>query len=685
MPEFWSHITSGFMPHGYCLRWDPALLFVFILGNAGIAIAYFMIPLALRYFIGKRADLPYSHMFKLFAVFILSCGITHLMKVWTLYQPAYWIEALADLWTAAVSLLTAILLLPLIPKMLALRSPAELEVLNRTLSETNLKLSAAQQLLNKQVDEGADRLEQALGEVQISQQEFSFLFDMMPQLAWTAQPDGFIDFYNKGWYEYTGTTYESMQGWGWEAVQDANMLPAVKKRWQESIDSKIPFEMEFPLKGADGVFRWFLTRAKPNIAQNGAVTRWVGINTDIDERKRSSVLLEQRVSERTAALEKLNNILSESERKFRAIFDHTFELIGLLSTDGMVLEVNNSALEFQGIQANDVLGKLFWETAWFNHSEELQAKIKDAVKQAAAGKFVRMETSHITASGPAFVDFSLKPVFDDASKVVLLLPEGRDISDRKRTESELKQLAEKLATSNRDLEQFAYVASHDLQEPLRTVISFADLLVKRCESSLDSDAKKYLGVIVDSTTRMQQLIRDLLLYSQIETRGNEFEPIELSRPINDALKALTATIEESHTEVLVGKNAPIIRGDAMQLSLVFQNLISNAIKFRGSEPVKIEIKFAQSAIGWKVSVVDNGIGMSMEYAERIFIIFQRLHPGHMYPGTGIGLAVCKRVVERHGGDITVQSVEGQGSTFSFTLPLYLKDDVDKLNTQKSGH
>ena len=234
MPHLLNSLTDGFMPHGYCLRWEIPLLFVFIVGNIGIAIAYFLVPAALRYFVGKRQDLPYPHMFKLFAAFIMSCGITHLMKVWTLYQPVYWLEAIVDLWTAAVSLLTAGLLIPLIPAALKLRSPAALDEANEKLRKAAEELQAAKDSLELQVEQRTAELVSATRQAQEGEALFRALFDVMPQLGWTASADGGVTFYNRGWYEYTGTTWEQMEGWGWESVTDPEMLEEVKVRWMQS-------------------------------------------------------------------------------------------------------------------------------------------------------------------------------------------------------------------------------------------------------------------------------------------------------------------------------------------------------------------------------------------------------------------------------------------------------------------
>ncbi|MBP6348264.1 MAG: PAS domain S-box protein [Candidatus Obscuribacter sp.] len=301
--DFWNAMTNGFMPHGYCLKWDGPLLTVMIAANIGIALAYFAIPIALRYFVGTKKDLPYPYMFKLFAAFILSCGMTHLAKILTLFQPLYWIEAGLDLLTAIISLLTAFLLLPIIPKALKLRSPKDLEVANQELAEANKKLASSELDMQRQVDERTRELSEAVERLKVSEAQFKSLFDFMPQLGWTAEPDGNIDFFNKGWYEYVGGAWGQMHGWNWEEVHHPDYLEEVVKNWTHSLETKTPFEMQFPLKSKDGNYRWFITRVRPMFDADGKLVKWIGINTDIEDSRNAAEKLEQKVKERTAQLD----------------------------------------------------------------------------------------------------------------------------------------------------------------------------------------------------------------------------------------------------------------------------------------------------------------------------------------------------------------------------------------------
>jgi len=223
-----------------------------------------------------------------------------------------------------------------------------------------------------------------------------------------------------------------------------------------------------------------------------------------------------------------------------------------------------------------------------------------------------------------------------------------------------------LKRSNEDLEQFAYVASHDLQEPLRVVRGYVQLLERKFKGLLDADAEQFIFYIVDGVERMRQLITDLLNYSRVGSLGREFRSINMQALVDRVRENLDKVIAETGA-TLVYDSLPEVQGDETQLVQLFQNLIGNGIKFRGESPPRIEISARREGDRWVFAVRDNGIGIDREYWDQIFVIFQRLHTRQKYPGTGIGLAICKRILERHGGAIWLESELGKGSTFYFTL------------------
>ena len=247
------------------------------------------------------------------------------------------------------------------------------------------------------------------------------------------------------------------------------------------------------------------------------------------------------------------------------------------------------------------------------------------------------------------------------------LPEAvrRALRDKQLRE-ENQKAQQDLARSNQDLEQFAYVASHDLQEPLRMVATYTQLLAERYRGQLDDNADKYIHYAVDGALRMQTLVQDLLTFSRVGRQGSDSRNTDCNVVLETALKNLRAAISESGAKILCD-GLPVVVADGAQLEQVFQNLIGNAIKFRGSDPPAIRIAANKKDGDWVFSVADNGIGIDPEHAEIVFAIFKRLHTRAEYPGSGIGLAICKKIIERQGGKIWVESRRGQGATFKFTL------------------
>lgn len=246
---------------------------------------------------------------------------------------------------------------------------------------------------------------------------------------------------------------------------------------------------------------------------------------------------------------------------------------------------------------------------------------------------------------------------------------SNDITPRKRAQEKLAQQAEELERSNKDLQEFAYVASHDLQEPLRVISGFVQLLSQRYQGQLDETADEFIGYVVDGADRMKTLIGDLLDYSRVGTHGKPLEPLDSAGALDQARANLRVAIDESGARITGGDSLPRVNGDFNQIAQLFQNLISNAIKFRSDAAVEIDISSARVGESWVISVADNGIGMDPQHVDKIFGMFERLHGRGEYPGTGIGLAICRKIVERHTGEIWVESEVGKGATFSFTLPV----------------
>ncbi len=359
--------------------------------------------------------------------------------------------------------------------------------------------------------------------------------------------------------------------------------------------------------------------------------------------------------------------LKEGEAKYRALFESAIDTIMLIDNEAIV-DCNLATLKmFRGTR-EQLIGHKTWNFMPEFQSDGLLSKdmAKEKIRQALKGETLFLEWSFIRCDGSAFdAELTFNTITLKGQKYFQAII--RDITERKHAAEQMKKLTQELERSNTDLAQFAYVASHDLQEPLRMVTSFVQLLQHRYQGKLDKDADEFIFYAVDGASQMQRLINDLLKYSRVGTHGKTLEPTNCNIVITHAISNLSKTIKEADAVINID-HLPTISADYTQLVQLFQNLISNAIKYHGKKQPEILIRATSKGDNWLFSVRDNGIGIDNDYIDKIFVIFQRLHNKSKYPGTGIGLSICKKIVERHGGRIWVESKPGQGSTFYFTIP-----------------
>ncbi len=341
-----------------------------------------------------------------------------------------------------------------------------------------------------------------------------------------------------------------------------------------------------------------------------------------------------------------------------------------LDIEGSHTFVNPAAAQMLGYSVDELIGR-HSHTIWhYKKTDGSPYPVEECPIYAA---YKDGKVHHVSdevfwrKDGTSFpVEYISTPIMEDG-KIAGAVVTFRDITECKQSEDELKKLADELARSNADLQQFAYSASHDLQEPLRVVAGFVNLLAKRYKDKLDKKADEFIEYAIEGTKRMQALIKDLLDYSQVGTKTKSFESTDCLSAVDKAVFNLQASLKESGA-MITHDPLPTVMADSSQLIRLFQNLIGNAVKFRSKESPKVHISASRQGKEWLFSVKDNGIGIDPKFANRIFITFQRLHGKKEYPGTGIGLATCKKIVERHGGRIWVESEPGKGSTFYFTIP-----------------
>ncbi|MFW6162780.1 MAG: ATP-binding protein, partial [Planctomycetota bacterium] len=448
---------------------------------------------------------------------------------------------------------------------------------------------------------------------------------------------------------------------------------------------------EEPVVTPDGEERWVSTTKAPLRDNSGQVVGLVGISRDITEHRQAEEALarEAEVNEALADLSRALLSVDEMEDISAVVLDHARRLtasplgyVGYIDPETGYLVVPTLTREIWETCQVEGKGTVFQEFVglWGWVLTERKPLVSNAPREDRRWRGVpegHMPIERFLAApatigtllvGQVAVANSERDYTEADLTVVERLADLYAIAVwRQRAEEELARTAQELARSNRELEQFASVASHDLQEPLRMVSSFVQLLAERYEGQLDDEADEFIHFAVDGANRMRQLIQDLLVFSRVGTRGQPPAPTDMGRVLDQAVANCQARIEESGAEI-TRDPLPVALADEQQMVLVFQNLLSNAIKFRGEAPPRIHVSARASGEEWEFAVRDNGIGINPDHGQRIFQIFKRLHTREEYPGTGIGLAICKKTIERHGGRVWVDSQPGQGATFRFTLP-----------------
>ena len=374
----------------------------------------------------------------------------------------------------------------------------------------------------------------------------------------------------------------------------------------------------------------------------------------------------------TLAHTNLEQKLRDSERHFQSWFEDAPVACHEVDRDGLILCVNQAECDLFGFSAQEMIGRPIWDFMTSEDREKTRAGLLQRI--ADEQPLVPLEREYKRRDGTSVImEIHQKRIRDVSGRPIGLRTFLLDITQRKWAEWALLDQADKLSRSNAELEQFAYVASHDLQEPLRKIQAFGDRLKTKYEAGLGTEGLDYLTRMQNAAARMQILIQDLLSLSRVASHSKPFAPVDLNDVIRTVVSDLETRIQDAGGRVEIG-TLPVIFGDRGQMAQLFQNLIGNGLKFRkpAENPVvKIEGKphtLATGAAGCQIGVQDNGIGFDEKYRDRIFQIFQRLHGRGEYEGTGIGLAICRKIVERHGGDITANSSPGAGATFLITLP-----------------
>lgn len=512
-------------------------------------------------------------------------------------------------------------------------------------------------------------IERALQE---SEEQFRYLADAMPHLVWTAQPDGSVDYYNRRYLEILGV--EPGESWNWVSVLHPEDREKTVAAWNRAVERGEVYQVEHRVKLKDGEYQWFLSRSEPVRDKGGKIIQWYGTAINIHEQK------------------EIEAALIENRRYLMAVLENLPIGVWLADAEGHIYYTNQASQKIWGYNGQATPDDYARIQSWLAGPEDAVRPAEWALTRAIQkGETSLGEVIEIQTFGQQrkVIRNSAVPILDEAGHVQGAVILVEDITAQqnaeqalKKTQLALERYARNLERSNRELEQFAFVASHDLQEPLRKVDAFGQRLAQNLAGKLEPTEKDFLDRMIHASRRMQEMIAGLLAYSRVSTTVQPFERMDLNEVVQEALSDLELRVERSGARIQV-ETLPAIIGDRLQIRQLVQNLVANALKFhRPDLPPEIHISTMPGFFGKKQSpdadletewvtlvIQDNGIGFNLRHLERIFKPFERLHGRSEYEGTGMGLAICKKIVERHQGNITAQSVEGEGTSFYVSLPL----------------
>ena len=494
-----------------------------------------------------------------------------------------------------------------------------------------------------------------------SESRFRLLAESLPQLVWATLSDGSASYFNQRWYDYTGMTQAASIGKGWTDAIHPQDQDKTHQAWSQAVQTQAPYEVEYRIRRGDGTYRWFLGRGRPWRDDAGEVQIWFGTCTDIEDLKQIQVALH------------------ESQERFSVLAESLPLIVWTAKPSGEIDYLNRCWFEYTGHTSLETS-----DTTKVMHPDDLELTFKSWEQAQRDGQPFQKEMRLKRGYDGTYRWHLVRsvPLRDSEGNITQWVGSSTDVDDQHRQAVVLENLvAERtaeLVRSNKELEQFASVASHDLQEPLRKIQSFGDRLKTTSADQLGDRGQEYLERILSSTTRLRRLIDDLLQFSRVTTSARPFQQVDLNQILQEVVSDLESLLQKNDGRVLIHK-LPKIRADASQMRQLFLNLIGNALKFhRPGQPPSVEVlsRTIQDSENpeWtgtpvlEIRVEDNGIGFENQYSERIFKLFERLHGRGEFEGTGMGLAICRKIVERHGGTIRAEGRPNQGAMMILQIP-----------------
>jgi len=689
--------AGPFIPHGHCYLWQQNLVALHALSDGFIALAYFTIAAVLLYFVQRREDVPFRHLFWLFAAFIASCGVTHSLAVWTLWFPTYWFSGILKGLTALVSIYTAFELVPIIPLALALPNPEQLKALNQSLqdeisdrnqAEADLRNAEAQvRQLNRdlesrveqrtlELEEAKQRIEQLLEQEQQARAHLQTAKDNLQgtaerlNLALSAAQMGTWDWHLDHQTQYWSPKTEQMLGvssntahtyGNWLEQVHPDDREAIQGLFQQATNHQTEFTGQYRVSWADGTQRWLKTYGRVVSVSGATQKRMVGVLQDITKSKGAELSLKA------------------SEARFRAVFEQAAVGMARLSLTGHWIQVNQRLGDILGYQPEAMVGRHFSEFTW----EDDKSQDADYHQQLLAGETTscQFEKRYVRQDDtPVWTLVTVSAEQDAEGKLAALIAIIEDIEDRKAARQELLQRADELANTNlmlasttalleqrnAELDQFAYVASHDLKAPLRAISNLAEWLGEDLSGRIPDENQHQLNLLRGRVQRMESLINGLLAYSRVGRRQRTHQTVDLNQLLNNIVDSLAPP---PGFTVAIPPHLPSLYTSESALSRVLANLIDNALKHHHQETGTIQVTCTARDDGLlEFAITDDGPGIDPQYHDRIFTIFQTLKARDDFESTGIGLAVVRKIIEGENGQIWLQSTLGAGTTFYFTWP-----------------
>lgn len=536
------------------------------------------------------------------------------------------------------------------------------------------------------------KLKKQQQELEESEQKFRLLASSMPQHIWTSDTEGNLNYFNQSVYDYSGLTPEQIDKDGWIQIVHPDDVEENRKLWMNAIATGQDFLFEHRFRRYDGQYRWQLSRAIPQIDENGKIQMWVGTSTDIEDQKIFTNELEKQVKERTKELSLINDSLEKSEERYHLMVEEIQDYAILyLDQNGIIENWNFGAQKIKGYKAEEIIGKSF--SIFYIKSDQTDNLPQKLLTIAKEKGRARHEGWRIRKNGTIFwANVSITAIRNKNKELIGFSKVTHDLTEMKKADDKLKmnglELQQKnteLEKMNKELQSFAYISSHDLQEPLRKIQTFASQIMDKESQNLSDSGKDKFKRMQNAAQRMQALINDLLAYSKTNIQEVKFE--------NTNLLLIIEEVKEDLKEELQQKNAVIKSNEVcdeinvavipFQFRQLLYNLLSNSIKFSRSEiPLGIKIKciiakghmlnnslLLPERDYCHLEISDNGIGFEQEYGEKIFEVFQRLHGKNEYVGTGIGLAIVKKIVDNHNGIISARGEHNKGATFEVFIPV----------------